>query len=51
MLNGFKTIIAVAGLIGLAAYQLSQGEIETAFTTLMGALGLAGIRHAIARSK
>lgn len=49
LVNGLKTAIAVIGLIGLAVYQLSQAQFEVAFGTLMLALGMAGIRHAVAK--
>lgn len=48
-LSGSKTYIAAAGLCGLALYQLSQGQISDGATTLLQALGAAGIRHAISK--
>jgi hypothetical protein len=48
-LEGFKTYIAAAGMVGLAVYQFSQGEYAAAWTSLMAALGAVGIRSAIAR--
>ena len=47
MLNGFKTYLAAAGLLGLALYQFSQGSIETALQSLMGALAAFGLRQAL----
>lgn len=48
-LSGYKTILAVAGLVGLAVYQASQGQYEQAIQSMLAALAAAGIRHAIAK--
>ena len=48
-LNGFKTYLAVACLIGVALYQLTAGEYAPAIHTFFTALATAGLRHAIAR--
>jgi hypothetical protein len=45
LLLKYKTYIAAAGLAGLALYQLTQGQFETAVTTLMGAAVAVGLRH------
>jgi hypothetical protein len=50
MLNGWKTYLAAAGLVGLAVYQLSVGDYNTAWTNLMAALAVFGVRNAMARS-
>jgi hypothetical protein len=47
MLNGYKTYLAVAGLLGLALHQFSQGSVDLAFQSLMGALAAFGLRQAI----
>ena len=47
MLNGYKTYLATAGLLGLALYQFSEGHVELAFQSLMGALAAFGLRQAI----
>jgi hypothetical protein len=47
MLNGYKTYLAAAGLIGLALYQFSQGSVDLAFQSLLGALAAFGLRQAI----
>lgn len=49
MMTGWKTYLAAAGLVGLALYQLSQGDYAAAAQSLMAALAAAGLRHAIAR--
>ena len=48
-LDGYKTIIAALGLLGLAVYQSSQGQWDAAFQSLMAALAAFGLRKAIAR--
>ena len=48
-LAGWKTYLAGAGLIGLALYQLSQGQYELAWQSLMAGLALLGLRRAIDR--
>lgn len=47
MLNGYKTYLAAAGLLGLALYQFSQGSMDTALQSLMAALAAFGLRQAI----
>mgnify|MGYP007037435432 CR=1 FL=1 len=46
-LQGCKTYLAVAGLIGLAIYQASTGEYQAAIQTAMAAAAAAGLRNAI----
>jgi hypothetical protein len=48
-LDGFKTYLAAAGMFGLALYQFSAGDYQTAFTSLMAALAAVGIKHAVSR--
>lgn len=50
-LNGYKTYVAAAGLFGLAVYQLSQGQLDVAMQTLLGALAAVGLRHAITKGQ
>ena len=50
LLSGYKTYIAAAGLFGLAVYQLSQGQYDSATQSVLAALAAAGIRNAIAKS-
>jgi hypothetical protein len=45
--NGFKTYLAAVGLVGLAVYQVSQGQLDQAFQALCAALAAVGLRHAI----
>jgi uncharacterized membrane protein YjjP (DUF1212 family) len=47
MLQGYRTYIAAAGLVGLAVYHLSQGEIQEAVQTALAALAAFGLRKAI----
>lgn len=47
MLAGYKTYIAAAGLVGLALYQVSVGQIDTAIQTALAALAAFGLRKAI----
>jgi len=47
MLEGYKTYIAAAGLVGLALYQFSQGQIEQAIQSVLGAMAAFGIRNAL----
>jgi hypothetical protein len=49
MLDGYKTYLAVAGLVGLAVYQASQGQLEAAVQSILAALAAAGLRHAVAK--
>ena len=48
--DGKKTYLAVAGLLGLAVYQLSIGQPEPAVQSFLAALAAAGLRHAVAKS-
>ena len=48
-LTGWKTYLAGAGLIGLAVYQLSLGQYEQAWQSLMAGLALLGLRRAMDR--
>lgn len=48
-LAGYRTYIAAAGLLGLALYQLSQGDATTAFQSLMAALAAFGLRAALSQ--
>ena len=49
--GGWKTYLAAAGLVGLAIYQLSQGEIQAAIQSFLAALAALGIRHAVGRAE
>ena len=46
-LNGYKTYLGVAGLVGLAIYQFSQGDYQAAFESLGQAIVAAGLRSAL----
>jgi hypothetical protein len=45
LLVQYKTYVAAVGLVGLAVYQASNGDLQTAATTFLGALVAAGLRH------
>ena len=47
IINGYKTYLAAAGLLGLALYQFSQGQFEAAMQSLFGALAAFGLRQAL----
>ncbi len=48
--DGYKTYIVVAGLIGLSVYQASVAQYEQALQTFMSAITAAGLRHAVAKN-
>ena len=50
VVNGYKTYIASAGLVGLALYQFSAGQYDQASQTFLAALAAAGLRNAIAKT-
>jgi hypothetical protein len=47
VLQGYKTYIAAAGLVGLAIYQFSTGQLQEGVQTLLGAAAAAGLHSAI----
>jgi len=47
VLNGYKTYLAAAGLIGLAVYQLSQGQFELAAQNFLAGFAAFGLRNAL----
>ena len=47
LLSGYKTYLAAAGLLGLALYQFSQGQVEAAIQSFLGALAAFGLRQAL----
>lgn len=48
-LQGWKTKIAAFGLLGLAVYQLSQGEIDKAMQSALAALAAFGLADKVDR--
>lgn len=50
-LTQYKTYLASAGLVGLALYQASQGDLQSALTTFLGAFAAAAIRHETAPTR
>jgi hypothetical protein len=49
LLTGFKTYLAAAGFVGLAVYQVSQGQIDPSIQSALSALTAIGLRHAISK--
>lgn len=49
--EGYKTIISCIGLVGLGIYQASQGEFGAAMQSFIAALGLFGLRSAMAKQE
>jgi len=49
VLPNMKTVLAAAGLFGLAVYQASQGDYIHAIQSALAALAVFGVRVAIAR--
>lgn len=43
-LDGYRTYIAAAGLVGLAVSQFAAGNYDAAITSTFAAMGLVGIR-------
>lgn len=50
LLQGYKTYIASAGLLGLSVFQLSQGQYDQAAQSFLGALAAVGLHSAIVKS-
>ena len=50
-LNGYKTYIAAAGLVGLSLFQFSTGQVPQGIQTLLSALATAGLRSAVGQMK
>lgn len=50
-LSQLKIYLSVAGLIGLAVYQITQGEVQAAAASFMGALGVLGIGNQTAATR
>jgi hypothetical protein len=49
LLSGYKTYLGAVGFVGLAVYQISQGQIDTSIQSFLAALTTAGLRHAVAK--
>jgi hypothetical protein len=49
-IDGYKTYIAAAGLLGLAVFQASTGQYEPALQSLLQAATVAGLRHAVSKA-
>lgn len=46
-LEGYRTYLAAAGLLGLAVYQVTHGEIEPGIQSMLAALAAFGLRAAL----
>jgi hypothetical protein len=51
ILPGWKSILAAAGLTGLALYDASLGNYAGAWQSLMAAVAVFGIKMAVERNK
>lgn len=49
LLEGYKTNLAALGLLGLALYQLSQGDLSSSVQSFFAALAAFGLRSAVAK--
>jgi hypothetical protein len=49
-LDGYKTYVAAAGLIGLALFQFSSGDYPAAWQSMMAGLAAFGLKHAVSRA-
>lgn len=47
LLTGWKTYLAAAGLAGLALYQVSVGQFESAMQSFLAAVAAFGLRSAM----
>jgi hypothetical protein len=50
MIHGWKTWLAIAGLVALAVVDAINGNIETALEKIGLALGLLGLGHKIEKA-
>jgi len=48
MLSGYKTYIVAIGMIAKGIWQLTEGDFQGGFQTIMEGLGFAAVRHGIA---
>lgn len=49
LFSGYRTYIAAIGLLGLAAYQFSQGDVPAAVQSFLAALAAFGLRSAFSK--
>lgn len=47
MMKGWKTWVGVVGMVALAVYDLSNGDVEQAMAKATAAFGLLGLGHKI----
>jgi hypothetical protein len=50
LVDGYKTYLAAAGLVGLAIFQVSTAQYAAAVQSLLAALTAAGLRNAITKA-
>ena len=48
--DGCKTYLVAAGLMGLSVYQASVGQCVQALQMFMSAMAAAGLRHVVAKN-
>jgi hypothetical protein len=48
-LTGLKTYIAGLGLVALGVYQISDGQVDTGYQTILEGVAVAGFRAAVAK--
>lgn len=51
MFEGYKSYFAAAGFVGAALWNLYQKNFDQAYTQLMAALAVFGLRSAIGRKE
>lgn len=51
MMGGWKTWVAVAGMVLLAVVDAANGDFDAAGSKVMAALGLVGLGHKIEKSR
>ena len=48
MLSGYKTYIVAIGMIAKGIWQITQGDVNGGFQSIMEGLGFAAVRSSIA---
>nr|BDD47313.1 hypothetical protein 16 [bacterium] len=51
MMRGWKTWMAVAGMVLLAIVEIADGQIDAGITKIIMALGTVGIGHKVEKNK
>ncbi|MDY7034540.1 MAG: hypothetical protein SV375_00030 [Thermodesulfobacteriota bacterium] len=50
-MRGWKTWVAVAGMVLLGIVDIANGQAEMGITKIVGGLGLLGIGHKVEKNK